>query len=119
MSQSCVDFDGTICKHVRDTLVRYADFGPMLNAGETIASATVTCAEDTALTISAVTVLVANTTAPTKSGTRTITANEGISFRLAAGTAITESDEPVRLEISATLSTGETAVRTARLRVSE
>jgi hypothetical protein len=119
MSLSCVDFDGTICKHVDDTLVRYADFGPMLNAGETIASATVTCAEDTALTISSVTVLSSNTVVPTKSGTRTITANEGISFGLAAGTAITESDEPVRLKISATLSTGKIAVRTARLRVSD
>ena len=119
MTQGTIDFDGTLHKHVDDTLVRYADFGPMLNSGETISSATVTCADDVALTISSVTVLSVDTTVPTKSGTRTITANEGISFGLAAGTAIAEADEPVRLKISATLSTGKIAVRLARLRVSE
>ena len=119
MTQTCVDFDGTLCKHVDDTLVRYADFGPMLNSGETISSATVTCTADTALTISSVTVLTTDTTVPAKAGTRTITAYKGISFGLAAGTAITEDAEPVRLKISATLSTGKIAVRTARLRVAD
>ena len=118
MTQSVVDFDGTLNKHVDDTLVRYADFGPMLNAGETISSATVTCAADTSLTISSVTVLTGSTTVPTKSGSRTIAANEGVSFALAAGTAIAADAEPVRLKISATLNTGKIAVRTARLRVS-
>lgn len=116
---TCVDFDGTICKHVDDTLVRYADFGPMLTSAETISSATVTCADDTALTISSVTVISVDTSVPTKQGTRTISANKGISFGLAAGTAIDEDAEPVRMKISATLSTGKIAVRTARLRVSE
>jgi hypothetical protein len=116
---SCVDFDGTLCKHVDDTLVRYADFGPMLNAGETIASATVTCAEDTALTIGSVSVITVDTLVPTRSGTRTIQANEGVSFALSEGTAIDEDAEPVRLKVSATLSTGKIAVRMARLRVEE
>lgn len=118
MTDSCVDFEGTICKHVDDTLVRYADFGPMLTTAETISSATVTCAADSALTISAVTVLASETTVPTASGTRAIAANKGISFGLAAGTAIASTADPVRLKISATLSTGKVAVRTARLRVS-
>lgn len=118
MTTTCVDFDGTLCKHVDDTLVRYADFGPMLTSAETIASATVTCA-DSALTISEVTVLSGATTVPTKLGTRTIAANKGISFGLAAGTPIDADDEPVRLVISVTLSTGKVAVRTARLRVSD
>ena len=115
---TCVDFDGTICKHVDDTLVRYADFGPMLTTAETISSATVTCSADAALTISAVTVLSTETSVPTRQGTRTIAANKGISFALAAGTAIDEDAEPIRMKISATLSTGKVAVRTARLRVS-
>jgi hypothetical protein len=37
---------------------------------------------------------------------------------LAAGTAIAETADPIRMKISATLSTGKVAVRTARLRVS-
>ena len=115
---TCVDFEGTICKHISDTLVRYADFGPMLTSAETISSATVTCADDTALTISSVAVITVETSVPTKQGTRTISANKGISFGLAAGTAIDEDAEPVRIKISATLSTGKIAVRTARLRVS-
>ena len=115
---TCVDFEGTLCKHVDDTLVRYADFGPMLTTAETISSATVTCAEDTALTISAVAVISTETSVPTRQGSRTIAANKGIAFALAAGTAIAEDDEPVRIKISATLSTGKIAVRTARLRVS-
>lgn len=115
---TCVDFDGTICKHVDDTLVRYADFGPMLTSAETISSATVTCADDTALTITAVTVISTDTSVPTRQGSRTVSANKGISFALAAGTAIAETAEPVRMKISATLSTGKVAVRTARLRVS-
>lgn len=114
---TCVDFDGTICKHVDDTLVRYADFGPMLTSAETISSATVTCADDTALTISAVAVISTDTSVPTRQGSRTISANKGISFALAAGTAITETAEPIRMKISATLNTGKVAVRTARLRV--
>lgn len=116
---SCVDFEGTLCKHVSDTLVRYADFGPMLAASETIASATVTCTEDTALTISSVAVLTSETTVPAKTGTRTIAANKGVSFALAAGTAIDEDDEPIRLKIAATLNTGKIAVRMAKLRVEE
>ena len=84
---TCVDFDGTICKHVDDTLVRYADFGPMLTSVETISSATVTCSDDTALTISAVAVISTDTSVPTRQGSRTISANKGISFALAAGTA--------------------------------
>jgi hypothetical protein len=115
---TCVDFDGTICKHVDDTLVRYADFGPMLTSAETISSATVTCAADAALTISAVAVITSDTAVPTRQGSRTIAANKGISFALAAGTAIAETAEPIRMKISATLSTGKVAVRTARLRVS-
>lgn len=116
---ACVEFDGTLCKHVDDTLVRYADFGPMLNAGETIASATVTCADDSALTIGSVAVITVDTTVPTKSGTRTIQANEGVSFALSAGTPITEDAEPVKLKVSATLNTGKIAVRNALLRVEE
>ena len=116
---SCVEFDGTLCKHVDDTLVRYADFGPMLNTGETIASATVTCEADTALTIGSVSVITVDTTVPTKSGTRTIQANEGVSFALSAGTPIDEDAEAVKLKVSATLSTGKIAVRNALLRVEE
>ena len=115
---TCVDFDGTICKHVDDTLVRYADFGPMLTSAETISSATVTCSADTALTISAVAVISTDTSVPTRQGSRTISANKGISFALAAGTAIADTAEPIRMKISATLNTGKVAVRTARLRVS-
>ena len=115
---TCVDFDGTICKHVDDTLVRFADFGPMLTSAETISSATVTCTADSALTISAVAVITSDTSVPTRQGSRTIAANKGISFALAAGTAIADDAEPIRMKISATLSTGKIAVRTARLRVS-
>jgi hypothetical protein len=116
---TCVDFDGTICKHIDDTLVRYADFGPMLTSTETISSATVTCAADTALTISSVAVISTDTSVPTKQGLRTISANKGISFALAGGTAIAETAEPVRMKVAVTLNTGKVAVRTARLRVSE
>lgn len=115
---TCVDFDGTICKHVDDTLVRYADFGPMLTSTETISSVTVTCAEDSALIISAAAVISVDTAVPTKHGSRTISANKGVSFGLAAGTPILDTDEPVRIKVAAELNTGKVAVRTARLRVS-
>ncbi len=118
MTDSCVDFEGTICKHVSDTLVRYADFGPMLTTAETISSATATCTADAALVIGTPAVLSVDTTVPTKSGTRVISANKGISFALSVGTAIAATADPVRITIAATLSTGKIAVRTARLRVS-
>lgn len=117
MVNSVIDFDGTIIKHPSDTLVRYADFGPMLTSGETISSATATCAADSALTIGTPAVLSVDTSVPTARGTRTITASKGISFALSGGTAITEDAEPVRITIAATLNTGKIAVRTARLRV--
>ncbi len=117
MTNSVIDFEGTLIKHSSDTLLRYADFGPMLSSGETIASATAICAADTALTIGTPVVISVDTPVPTKLGTRTIEANKGISFALSGGTAITEDDEPVRITIAATLSTGKIAVRTARLRV--
>jgi hypothetical protein len=119
MANTVIDFEGTIIKHVSDTLVRYADFGPMLASGETVSSATAVCAADTALTIGTPAVLSVDTAVPAKTGTRTITANEGISFALSGGTVIAEDDEPVRITIAATLSTGKVAVRTARLRVAE
>lgn len=117
MTATVIDFEGTLIKHPSDTLVRYADFGPMLTAAETIASATATCAADTALTIGTVSVISVDTAVPTKQGLRTISANKGVSFELSGGTAIDEDDEAVRITISATLNTGKIAVRTARLRV--
>lgn len=117
MTTSVIDFEGTLIKHVNDTLVRYADFGPMLTSAETIASATATCADDAALTIGSVAVIGSNTEVPTKQGLRTIAANKGVSFALSGGTAIEDTDEAVRITISATLNTGKIAVRTARLRV--
>ena len=119
MTMTVVDFEGTIVKHVNDTLVRYADFGPMLAASETISSCTATCAADTALTIGTPVVLTVDTTVPASAGTRTITAYEGVSYALSGGTAIAEDADPVRITVSATLSTGKIAVRTARLRVGE
>lgn len=117
MTNSVIDFEGTLIKHASDTLVRYADFGPMLTSTETIVSATATCAADTALTIGSVSVISVDTSVPTKQGTRTISANKGVSFALSGGTAIDDTDEAVRITISATLNTGKIAVRTARLRV--
>jgi len=119
MADQCTDLDGTICKHVDDTLTRYVDFGPMLAPSETISSATATCADDSALVIGTVSVLSTNTTVPTRSGTRVITADEGIKFQLSAGTAIASTAEPVRIKVTATTSAGESLVRTARLRVME
>ena len=119
MTTSVIDFEGTIIKHVSDTLVRYADFGPMLTTAETITSATAICAADTALTIGTPTVLTTDTTVPNRIGERTITAYKGVSFALSGGTAIAEDADPVRITVSATLSTGKVAVRTARIRVAE
>ena len=119
MAVTVVDFEGTIIKHVDDTLLRYADFGPMLTSAETIVSATATCAADVALTVGTPVVLSSDTTVPTATGTRVITADKGVSFSLSGGTPIEEDDEPVRITIAATLSTGKITVRTARLRVGE
>lgn len=117
MTTSVIDFEGTLIKHNSDTLVRYADFGPMLIASETIVSATATCAADAALTIGAVSVISVDTAVPTKQGLRTIAANKGVSFALSGGTAIADDAEAVRITVAATLNTGKIAVRTARLRV--
>lgn len=117
-----MDFEGTLLKHVDDTLIRYADFGPMLAPNETVVSATASLATgsiDAALTIGTPVVLVADTTVPTASGTRIISADEGVSYALTGGTAIDADAEPIRIKIAATLSTGKIAVRTARLRVCE
>lgn len=118
MTTTVIDFEGTLIKHASDTLVRYADFGPMLTSSEIISSATATC-PDAALTIGTVSVISVDTSVPTKHGTRTISANKGVQFALSGGTAIDDTDEAVRITISATLNTGKIAVRTARLRVAE
>lgn len=121
MTETCVDFEGTICKHVNSVITHYVDFGPELVgnlSAVTVSSATATCTADAALTIGTPVVLTSSTSVPAKSGTRTIAANQGIRFLLTAGTAIAADADVVRIKVTATMSNGETWVRTARLRVS-
>lgn len=119
MVDRVVDFIGTWGKHVDDTLTRYVDFGDILADGETVTSGAAVCADDADLVIGSVSVIGTNTTVPTKTGTRTIVANQGLKFQLSGGTAIASTADPVRVKVTATLSTGEDAVGTARLRVEE
>ena len=122
MTGTCVDFTGLICKHVNSVERYYIDYGPRLVgalSAVTVSSATATCAADAALVIGTPAVVGSSTVVPTKTGTRTIAANQGISFLLSAGTVIDESDDPVRITVSATMSNGETWVGTVVLRVAE
>ena len=116
-----VYFEGTISKHANSVETHYADYGPELVgvlSAVTVSSATATCVADSALTIGTPVVLSGSTIVPTRSGTRTIAANQGIRFLLTAGTAIAESEDPVSIKVTASMSNGETWVRLARLRVS-
>lgn len=122
MTATCVDFVGSICKHVSSVTRHYIDYGPRLVgnlSAVTVSSATATCTADAALVIGTPAVVSTQTVVPTKTGTRTIAANQGISFLLTAGTAIAEDADPVKIKVSTTLSNGEIWVGTAVLRVSE
>lgn len=84
----CVEARNVVCKHIEASDTYYVDFGPILEASETISSITTVTAADSALTVTAETVLSQNTSVNDEYGQAiTIEANTGISFALSGGTA--------------------------------
>jgi len=84
----CVEARNVVCKHIEASDTYYVDFGPILEASETISSITSVTAADSALTVAAESVLDENTSVNDEYGQAiTIEANTGISFTLTAGTA--------------------------------
>ena len=114
---TCFAARNEVCKHPDDTLTRYVDFGPLLNTGETVSSATATCS-DTTVTVGTPAVLSSATTDRDEYGNAyTIAANEGVSIALSGGTAIESYEDAAELTVTATLSTTEDVVIVCLLRV--
>lgn len=79
MTATCVDFVGSICKHVSSVTRHYIDYGPRLVgnlSAVTVSSATATCTADAALVIGTPAVVSTQTVVPTLQWGRRLSATE-------------------------------------------